>query len=59
MTAYSDQGSQHNSLAYQERLLSHHCQVSINQAVNCCDNAVMESICATLNEECASRLFTT
>jgi len=56
---HSDQGCQYTSLAYQECLSSHHCQVSMSRVGNCYDNAVMESFFATLKAECASTQFAT
>ena len=50
----SGQGSQYISQAYQGCLSSHHCQVSMSRVAICYDTAVMESLFATLEAECAS-----
>ena len=54
---HSDQGSQYTSLAYQQTLAAHNCQVSMSRVANCYDNAVMESFIGTLKSECASAQF--
>jgi putative transposase len=56
---HSDQGSQYTSLAYQEYLSSHRCQVSMSRADNCYDNSVMESFFSILRAECAFTQFAT
>ncbi len=56
---HSDQGRQYTSAAYQDRLANAHCQVSMSQAGNCYDNAVMESFFGTLKSECVIQPFAT
>ena len=54
---HSDQGSQYTSYAYQQRLLDHHCLVSMSGVGNCYDNAAAESFFGTLKTECADVQF--
>lgn len=56
---HSDQGSQYTSFAYKQRLLDHHCLVSMSGVGNCYDNATMESFFGTLKTECAAVQFAT
>jgi putative transposase len=56
---HSDQGRQYTSIAYQSRLSTSLCQVSMSRVGNCYDNAVMESFFGTLKSECATQPFAT
>jgi putative transposase len=56
---HSDQGRQYTSFAYQNRLSTSLCQVSMSRVGNCYDNAVMESFFGTLKTECATQPFAT
>jgi transposase InsO family protein len=56
---HSDQGRQYTSIAYQSRLSTSLCQVSMSRVGNCYDNTVMESFFGTLKSECATQPFAT
>ena len=56
---HSDQGRQYTSAAYQGRLMTAHCQVSMSRVGNCYDNAAMESFFGTLKTECVTEPFAT
>jgi len=56
---HSDQGRQYTSIAYQSRLSTSLCQISMSRVGNCYDNAVIESFFGTLKSECATQPFAT
>lgn len=56
---HSDQGRQYTSAAYQSRLTTAHCRVSMSRVGNCYDNAAMESFIGTLKTECVTEPFAT
>ena len=51
LIVHSDQGIQYRSNEYQDKLLSHGCQLSMSRKGNCWDNAVMESFFSRLKVE--------
>jgi len=54
-----DRGSQYTSEVYLKSLEKAGCRVSLSRVGNCYDNAVMESLYATLKGECVYRRFAT
>ncbi len=56
---HSDRGIQFTSANYQKLLAAHSIQVSMSRTGNCYDNAVMESVSATLKTECINRRYAT
>jgi putative transposase len=52
---HSDRGSQYTSSAYRALLAEHGVTVSMSRKGDCWDNALMESVWATLKGECADR----
>jgi putative transposase len=54
---HSDQGSQYTSLAYQQLLIDFGITISMSDAGNCYDNAMIESFFGTLKTECADYVF--
>jgi len=56
---HSDRGSQYTSEGYRALLEASGCTISMSRTGNCYDNAVMESLYATLKGECVYRRFAT
>jgi putative transposase len=52
---HSDRGSQYTSSAYRALLAEHGVTVSMSRKGDCWDNALMESVWATVKGECADR----
>jgi putative transposase len=52
---HSDRGGQYAAVAYQQQLLVHGIQGSMSRPGNCWDNAVVESVFATLKTELIHR----
>jgi putative transposase len=57
---HSDRGSEYASLRYQMLLQQHGIQTSMSRKGDCYDNAMMESVWATVKEECCgNQIFAT
>lgn len=60
LTHHSDRGSEYASARYQSLLQHHGIQASMSRKGNCYGNAMMESVWATVKEECCgTRIFAT
>jgi len=60
LTHHSNRGSEYASARYQMLLQQHSIQASMSRKGDCYDNAMMESMWATVKEECGgNRIFAT